>query len=88
MNETEHDMLLRQNANVTFRLGNADDNGPSVNIVLPYQSFDQQLGPPILNNASRSFPLRQANDPKQYTLGRTLLQEAYALLFRVTSPCL
>lgn len=77
VDEEEHDALLRQNANVTFRIGNSDDNGPSVNIVLPYQSFDQQLGPPILRNASRSFPLRQANDPKQYTLGRTFLQEAF-----------
>ncbi|KAL9111498.1 MAG: hypothetical protein Q9187_007913, partial [Circinaria calcarea] len=77
VNETEHDALLEQNANVTFRIGNSKDNGPSMNIVLPYQSFDQQLGPPILKKASRSFPLRQANDASQYTLGRTFLQEAF-----------
>ena len=77
INDTVHDTLLKQNASVKFQLGNAVDSGPTVDIVLPYASFDLQLGPPILPNVTRYFPLRQAQDSSQYTLGRTFLQEAY-----------
>ena len=76
VNDTQHAALLKQNASVTFLVGNSDTDGPAVKIVMPYAAFDLQIGPPLLSPTQRYFPLRQANDPSQYTLGRTFLQEA------------
>ena len=82
VNSTVHSNLIKQNANVTFELGSSIGSGPSVNITLPYASFDLELevGYPdsSLKNKlpSKYFPLRRAADDTQYTLGRTFLQEA------------
>lgn len=72
-----HKKLVAQNASITFTLGNSDSGGETVDIVLPYDSFDLQAQPPYTANATKYFPLRRAANETQYTLGRTFLQEAY-----------
>ncbi|KAL8802621.1 MAG: hypothetical protein Q9200_006523, partial [Gallowayella weberi] len=77
VNSTLHDTLKRQNASVSFIVGNSINGGASVNITFPYASFDLQVSSPIVPEPTRYFPLRRANNDTQYTLGRTFLQEAY-----------
>lgn len=74
-----HHQLTIQNASVTFTLGKATSGGETMNITLPYASFDLLLTPPAANLTSNInyFPLRRADNDTQYTLGRTFLQEAY-----------
>ncbi|KAL9000515.1 MAG: hypothetical protein Q9169_000808 [Polycauliona sp. 2 TL-2023] len=72
-----HKKLRAQNASITFTLGNSDSGGQSIDITLPYDSFDLQAKPPFAPNATRYFPLQRAANETQYTLGRTFLQEAY-----------
>lgn len=72
-----HQKLVAQNASITFTLGNSDSGGQTIDIVLPYDSFDLQAQPPYTANATKYFPLRRAANETQYTLGRTFLQEAY-----------
>ena len=79
VNQTVHDSLLRQNANITFELSNTLSGGPSVQITLPYASFDLEIGPPFAKNISKYFPLRRAADDTQNTLGRTFVQESSVL---------
>ena len=79
VNRTVHDALLQQNANVTFELSNNLSGGSSVQITLPYASFDLEIGPPFAKNTSKYFPLRRAADDTQYTLGRTFIQESSVL---------
>ena len=50
-----------------------------VDIVMGYRSFDLTAEYPIVNNATRYFPLKQAQNDSQYTLGRTFLQDAYVI---------
>lgn len=76
VNDTQHDTLLKQNASVIFQLVNNLDGGPSINITLPYASFDLEATYPLAKNPSRYFPLQRANDNDAITLGRTFLQEA------------
>ena len=74
-----HAQLQAQNANVTFTLGSTVSGGETINITLPYNSFDLTLTAPAANLTSNTkyFPLRRADNDTQYTLGRTFLQEAY-----------
>lgn len=71
-----HNQLLSQNASVTFVLGNNIAGGPTVEITLPYLSFDLEANYKFLNKSSKYFPLRRADNDTQYTLGRTFLQES------------
>ena len=75
VNDTLHDQLSQQNASVAFTLGTSISGGATVKIVLPYDAFDLSLGPPIIDNSTKYFPLRRANE-SQITLGRTFLQES------------
>jgi hypothetical protein len=58
-----------------------------INITLPYTAFDLQLTYPAIpdtnfadaNSTMYYFPLRQAMDETQYTIGRVFLQEAYLI---------
>ena len=75
VNDTLHDKLVQENPSVTFQLANSL-TGPSVNITLPYSSFDLVAQYPLVVNASRYFPLQRAPDDNSYTLGRTFLQES------------
>ena len=76
VNDTLHTQLTNTNASVSFILGNQVNGGQTVNITLPYAAFDLTLGSPIVNSNQRYFPLRQAANESQYTLGRTFLQES------------
>ena len=82
VNDTLHDSLLTHNASVIFELGPPAGTGHPVNITLPYASFDLVAGFPLVGGdtgnvsaTSHYFPLRQAANSSQYTLGRTFLQE-------------
>ena len=76
ISDQQHDLNIKKNASVTFQIGATTSGGSSVNINLPYSSFDLELLPPQTDTPTKYFPLRQANRPDQYTLGRTFLQEA------------
>lgn len=77
VNSSTHAQLTQLNPTVTFTLGNEISGGDTINITLPYGSFDLQASHPIYPNAISYFPLRRAANESQYTLGRTFLQEAY-----------
>lgn len=76
VNETLHESLLTSNPTFTFRLGKSLQDGQYVDLVLPYASFDLTGKRPLIPDGSRYFPLRRAANDTQYTIGRTLLQEA------------
>ena len=76
VNNSLHDSLIRQDASVSFILGNEVEGGSTVNITLPYAAFDMTVGAPIVNTSQPYFPLRRAANDSQYTLGRTFLQES------------
>lgn len=76
LNEATHDVLLAQNPNITFTLGNGSS---TVDIVLPYAAFDLNVSQPLVDEEARYFPLKQAQNSSQYTLGRTFFQEAYVI---------
>lgn len=77
VNNSLHSDLQDQNASLTFTLGSAVAGGETIDLILPYDSFDLLVTPPTPNvaNNSRYFPLRRAANESQYTLGRTFLQE-------------
>ena len=78
VDDSLHQSLTTSNPNITFQLGNSLTDGPTVDIVLPYASFDLLASPPrVEGNATKYFPLKRAANETQYTLGRTFLQEAY-----------
>jgi hypothetical protein len=75
VNDTLHDHLLAQSANVVLTLTNITAE-VMVDIALPYQAFDLIAEFPLIQNSSRYFPLKRAANNSQTTLGRTFLQEA------------
>jgi hypothetical protein len=77
VNDTMHENLISQNFNITFTLGSSISGGPTVDIVLPYASFDLKITLQGNGTTSRYFPLKRAQNHTQYVLGRTFLQEAY-----------
>ena len=82
VNDTLHETLIARNANFTFQIANTLTGGPTVDIVLPYASFDLLASYPLVaGNATSYFPLQRATNSSQYTLGRTFLQEAYVSLY-------
>lgn len=81
INDTLHQILLARNPNFTFTIGDVTgrdfaNGGATVDIVLPYASFDLQATSPRVNSTTRYFPIQPAKNETQYTLGRTFLQEA------------
>lgn len=76
INDTQHDIMLKQNPSVIFQLGNSQTGGPSTNITLPYASFDLNASYPLVKEHSRYFPLQRASDDNSITLGRTFFQES------------
>ncbi|CAG8984221.1 hypothetical protein HYALB_00004204 [Hymenoscyphus albidus] len=77
LNATQYAKLHATNPSVTFTLSNSLSSGKSVNIFLPFDSFALSATPPFVPNATFYFPLKEASNDTQYTLGRTFLQEAY-----------
>jgi hypothetical protein len=81
LTDEQHSNLSSSKPTITFTLSNQKEAGGStVDISLPYGAFDLSLSVPLAPNGQNNtkyFPLRQANDSTQYTLGRVFLQEAY-----------
>lgn len=77
VNDSLHNALIAQQASVVFTLGKDISGGQTVQITLPYASFDLIAEAPLVNSSSRYFPLHLASNDTEYTLGRTFLQEAY-----------
>ena len=77
VSETLHQSLLSKNLNFIFTIGDGIHGDPTVQIVLPYASFDLEVQVALPQDTTRYyFPLRQAVNESQYTLGRAFLQEA------------
>ena len=77
INDTLHENLIANNPSFTFNLGDNIGGGPTVDIVLPYASFDFDVALyPFVSNTTRFFPLKRSTNDSQYTLGREFLQEA------------
>lgn len=83
VNQTIHANLTTMNPVLTFKLGNDVEASENIVVNLPYKAFDLQASWPIYENATNYFPLRRADNSTQYTLGRTFLQEAYAILLLI-----
>ena len=79
VNDNLHETLMARNPNVTFRLGPAAVGGASIDIVMPYASFDLSAAPSFPSDTPRTFPLRQAVNDSQITLGRAFLQDSYII---------
>ena len=85
-NSSQHDVLGNSQLTFTFSLSDLVGTN-SVNITLPYTAFDLQLTFPAIPNSTYGaadstkyyFPLRQAANEAQYTIGRVFLQEAYLI---------
>jgi hypothetical protein len=75
ISDANHARNIASNASVTLYLGVNAQGGTTVPITLPYEAFHLNLT--LDDDTFRYFPLRQASDPSQYTLGRTFLQEAF-----------
>ena len=81
INDTIHEILLARNPKFTFTIeditgGDVANGGATVDVVLPYVSFDLVATFPRVNSTTRYFPIQPAKNATQYTLGRTFLQEA------------
>ena len=83
VNGTLHDKLLALKANVTFSISEtatSSSKATTVDIIMPYSSFDlEDKGTESVDN-SRYFPLMRAEDERQYTLGRAFFQDAYVIV--------
>ena len=77
VNDSSHEANIKHDASIVFQLTNSLTGGsPSINITLPYASFDLVATAPLVSSQTRYFPLQRGNDDSQYTLGRTFLQES------------
>ncbi|KAL8993531.1 MAG: hypothetical protein Q9188_007306 [Gyalolechia gomerana] len=72
-----HDILVTRSPSFIFKLGNSITDGPTVEVTLPYDSFDLSFQPEIDSTPVRYFPIQRAANESQLALGRTFLQEAY-----------
>jgi hypothetical protein len=81
LDNDQHSALVAKNASITFTLSTGNGNSTDrLTITLPYAAFDLEASPPLAGNETfYYFPLKQAANETQYTLGRTLLQEVYVL---------
>ncbi|KAL8869945.1 MAG: hypothetical protein Q9174_003895 [Haloplaca sp. 1 TL-2023] len=80
VNDSLRNTLLTQNPSIVFTLSNSTSGSSrTIDVELPYAAFDLIAEPPLVNNATRYFPLMRAANESQYTLGRTFLQEAYLI---------
>lgn len=80
VNDSSHEANIKQNASIVFQLSNSlTGAGPSINITLPYASFDLVATAPLVSSQTRYFPLQRGDD-QQSTLGRTFLQESFLIV--------
>ena len=80
--EEQHARLSAQSPTFTFTMAafaDASRDGPTVNIEIPYSAFDLNISQPYVTSTKRYFPLKQAQNESQSTLGRAFLQEAYVI---------
>ena len=81
INDTIHQSLVTLNPTFYFLLG----SGPSsatINITVQYNSFDlvsKSLGVGNVEKMALYFPLRQAKNATQYTIGRAFFQNIYLI---------
>lgn len=82
INSTMRDQLQARNPSITIKLVDSLQGSATnyTNIILPYSAFDLKASYPYYPNATNYFPIRRATNESQYTLGRTLLQEAYLIV--------
>jgi hypothetical protein len=86
-NPSQHDVLVNSQLSFNFILSDFSSATEMVNIILPYAAFDLELIYPAIPNTNYGdpdsskyyFPLRQASNAAQYTIGRAFLQEAYLI---------
>lgn len=73
INDTLHQKLLSENANVVFGLTDGLQGTIRADITLPYGALALQALPPLPSNATRYFPLRRAANESQvnYSSSRT-----------------
>jgi hypothetical protein len=79
LNENQQTALQTQNASITFSIGNLTSS-TTVDITFPYSAFELTVAYPIVENSTKYFPLKRAENETQYTLGRTFFQEAYVIV--------
>lgn len=75
VDDTLHRTLSNLQPQFTFRLADNKLSEPTIDITLPYTSFDLTMKPPLLPNATSGFPLRR-DAGNEITLGGAFLQEA------------
>ena len=80
MDDDLRQRLMDMNPQFKFTIGDDRNGGSTVDIVLPYSSFDlvAQAGG-LVDDTTPYFPLRRGDNETQYTLGRAFLQEAYLI---------
>ena len=76
VDDAQHQFLLELNPTVNFTISDSENSRQTVDMVLPYDSFDLQETTPAAENSRRFFPLRRAANETQYRFGRTFFQEA------------
>ena len=86
-NASRHDAVVDWNVTFQFTLADLPGSSKTVDISLPFASFDLQLSYPFpglnmtdASSAINYFPLRRAANESQYTIGRSFLQEAYLIV--------
>lgn len=72
-----HQSLLTRKPTFTFTIANSLTEGPTVDIVLPYSSFDLGYLPFFDAPTLRYFPIKPTANDTQLALGKAFLQEAY-----------
>ncbi len=80
IDDNSHTDLVARNPTFTFTFGDSPSLADTISIDLPYAAFDLQASWPIYNNTRNYFPIRQAANESQYTLGRAFMQEAYVIV--------
>jgi hypothetical protein len=78
LNSSQQAALQTQNASITFSLGNLTSS-TTIDITFPYSAFQLTAAYPLVENSTKFFPLKRADNDTQYTLGRTFFQEAYVI---------
>ncbi|KAL8719427.1 MAG: hypothetical protein Q9225_003570 [Loekoesia sp. 1 TL-2023] len=72
-----HQTLVTRSPIFKFEIGNSRVGGPTVEITLPYASFDLTFKADLDSAPLQYFPIQRAANDTQLTLGRAFLQEAY-----------
>ncbi|KAF3003224.1 hypothetical protein E8E13_009889 [Curvularia kusanoi] len=80
LDDKTHEELIIRKPVLSFEFGDTATSTIRVGIEIPYTAFDLQASWPLVNTTQRYFPIRRANTPSQYTLGRAFMQEAYIIV--------